>query len=92
MDFIWFGVFKTRKIPYASIQEVAAVGRWRLAPFRCVDFQNRLFFKTFLVKLKRGFYEKNLLLTPENLQAFGALLTSHGVSINTDPGSNWPIV
>ena len=80
IEFVLFTFLNIYLLPFANIEHVEEVKGSYLLLF-AYNFKNRLFHRTFLIKKKRGFFTKRVLVTPHDPDEFAALLASAGVRV-----------
>lgn len=80
IEFVLFACLKVYLLPFANIEHVEEVKGGYFLLF-VYNFKNRLFRRTFLIKKKKGFFTKQVLVTPGNPDEFAASLANAGVRV-----------
>jgi len=87
IEFVLFASLKVYLLSFANIEHVEEVKGGYLLLF-VYNFKNRLFRRTFLIKKKRGFFTRRVLVTPANPDEFAASLARAGVRVTCLGGSS----
>ena len=81
--FVLFGAITIHLVKYSNIQSVKEVSPTSLGTFTAYNFKNRLFAKTFLLKLRRGWFARKILVTPKSPGEFISVLEKHNIDIQS---------
>jgi hypothetical protein len=63
------------------IEEIEEVGVASIGSVSAFNFKNRFLARSFMVRLKRGWYARQVLITPADAEQFEAWAKRHGASI-----------
>ncbi|MBI5695635.1 MAG: hypothetical protein HZC51_07850 [Nitrospirae bacterium] len=78
IDFVLLSYLKVYTLKFSNIEHVKDVGGGYLC-LNVFNFKNRFFHTTFLIRKKKGWIIRQLLITPSDSNAFVTLLSSKGI-------------
>jgi hypothetical protein len=81
IDFCLFRLWNIYFLPYAEIESVEVQPGW--GSLFVYSFKNRLFSPSFLIKKKKGWFTKRILITPARSDEFRHALNNAHVPVNT---------
>src|SRR5437667_5422271 len=77
IEFCLFRIWIVHRLPYSGIESVDIQRGWRGGLFT-YNFKNRLFRTTFLIRKRKGWFTRRILVTPANESEFlRALANAH---------------
>jgi hypothetical protein len=81
IEFVLFSFWRIYVLSFSNIEYVKEMKHGGLSALRAYNFKNRFFHRTFLIKKKKGFFTRQVLVTPEDETSFVRALTQAGVEI-----------
>ncbi|WP_207306640.1 hypothetical protein [Xanthomonas oryzae] len=69
-------------LPFENIERTREIGSFSLGDLNAYNFKNRLFARTFLIELRRGWFARKVLVTPKDADDFLFRLRRYGVQVN----------
>lgn len=83
-DGIRFVVFKKLTVHFLErdrIEEVVEVGVASIGSISAFNFKSRFLARSFMVRLKRGWFARQVLITPADAERFEAWVRRHGIGV-----------
>ena len=80
--FILLGIWTIYLLRFENIEYVTEIGRFSLGSMSAYNFKNRLFVRTFMIKMKQGWFTRKVLVTPKTTDEFLTWLMEHNVNIH----------
>lgn len=81
LDFVLFSVWRVYALPFSDIEFVQEMKYGGFSALRAYNFKNRFFHRTFLIKKKKGFFARQVLVTPVDDVMFLRALANAGVKV-----------
>jgi len=77
--FILFGFWSVHLLRFENIKSVAEIGRFSPGAINAYNFKNRLFARSFLIEMRRGWFTRKILITPKAPEEFINWLVNNGL-------------
>jgi len=83
-DGLRFVVFRKVTVCFVgreNIEKVMEIGPVSIGALSAFNFKNRFLARSFMIRLKRGWFARQVLITPADARQFEAWAGQHGISV-----------
>ena len=78
--FVLFSLWTVYLLPFENIKSVNEISNYSWGSLNAYNFKNRLFARSFMIEMHRGWFARKVLITPKYPSELLAYLREHAIS------------